>query len=500
MSPAMTLSSASTKAAPQARLATGYRVADAPADDRGVRLSEVLAGLSYALDLTEGQRPGHSVRSCLIGMRIAEVINLPREERSALFYALLMKDLGCSSNAARFAALFGSNDHDLKTNLKHIDWSHALESFRYVIRNAAPGASFLKRAWRVLAVLSHGPEGARSVVRTRCERGADIARQLGLSDATAEAIRALDEHWDGHGQPYELSGEAIPLHARILGLAQTVEVFFSEYGALTAYDMAIARRGTWFEPRLVDAMLSIRADAPFWRELGSGEDIVKLQLVEPPDCVMLAGEDELDQIAEAFAWVIDAKSPWTYRHSHGVADMAMAIGRTLGLSLFELRALRRAALLHDLGKLSVSNLILDKPEKLTDAEFAIMRTHPQHTFEILNRLSCFRSLAGDASSHHERLDGDGYHRGCGANELTRRARILSVADICDALRGSRPYRPGLTPERVLDIMDHQVGTALDAECVAAMRSVLLESPIADPIDVPAARIVATLVEDYQQAA
>ena len=111
-------------------MATRYRAADGRASDNGVRLSQVLAGLSYALDLTEGQRPGHSIRSCLIGMRIAEVINLPREERSALFYALLMKDLGCSSNAARFAALFGSNDHDLKTNLKHIDWSQALESFR----------------------------------------------------------------------------------------------------------------------------------------------------------------------------------------------------------------------------------------------------------------------------------------------------------------------------------------------------------------------------------
>jgi putative nucleotidyltransferase with HDIG domain len=496
----MSPSAADTKTASQTWLATRYRVADGRVDDNAVRLSDVLAGLSYALDLTEGQRPGHSVRSCLIGMRIAEVINLPRDARSALFYALLMKDLGCSSNAARFAALFGSNDHDLKTNLKHIDWSHALKSFQFVIRNAAPGASLLKRAWRVLAVLSNGPEGARSVVRTRCERGADIARQLGLSDATAEAIRALDEHWDGHGQPYRLSGDAIPLYARILGLAQTVEVFFTEYGVLTAYDMAIARRGTWFEPRLVDALLSIRTDVAFWRDLGSCDDLAALQLVEPRDRVMLADEDELDQIAEAFAWVIDAKSPWTYRHSHGVADMAMAIGRTLGLPLFELRALRRAALLHDLGKLSVSNLILDKPEKLTDAEFAVMRRHPHHTFEILNRLSCFRSLAEDASAHHERLDGGGYHRGCRATDLTRRARILSVADICDALRGSRPYRPGLPPERVLDIMDRQVGTALDAECVAAMRTVLLASPMPDPIEVPAARVVPTLVEDYQQAA
>ena len=236
-------------------------------DDRTVRLSDVLAGLSYALDLTEGQRPGHSVRSCLIGMRIADVIGLAPDQRSALFYALLMKDLGCSSNAARFAALFGSHDHDLKANLKHIDWSRALESFRYVVRNAAPERTTLRRIWRVLAVMSRGPEGARAVVRTRCERGADIARQLGLSEATAEAIRALDEHWDGRGQPYALKGDAIPLFARILGLAQTVEVFFTDRGAHAACDMAVARRGSWFDPQLVDALQSIAGDTRFWRDL-----------------------------------------------------------------------------------------------------------------------------------------------------------------------------------------------------------------------------------------
>jgi HD-GYP domain-containing protein (c-di-GMP phosphodiesterase class II) len=129
-----------------------------------------------------------------------------------------------------------------------------------------------------------------------------------------------------------------------------------------------------------------------------------------------------------------------------------------------------------------------------------MRRHPEHTFEILNRLSCFRRLAEDASAHHERLDGRGYHQGRQANELNLRARILSVADICDALRGSRPYRPDLPIDRVLEIMHGQAGTALDAECVAAMRTVLTESSTADPIDIPAARIVPTLVEDYQQAA
>src|ERR1700750_2579939 len=141
-----------------------------------VRRSEVLAGLSYALDLTEGQRPGHAVRSCLIGIRIADALSLSREQRTSLFYALLMKDLGCSSNAARFAALFGAHDQDVKADIAQIDWTRALESFLFVARTSAPGQFFLKRTWRMLGIMARGPEGAREVVETRCERGADIAR------------------------------------------------------------------------------------------------------------------------------------------------------------------------------------------------------------------------------------------------------------------------------------------------------------------------------------
>jgi HD-GYP domain-containing protein (c-di-GMP phosphodiesterase class II) len=465
-----------------------------------VRQGEVLAGLSYALDLTEGQRPGHAVRSCLIGMRIAEALQLSREDRAALFDALLMKDLGCSSNSARFAALFGANDHDLKVDLTRIDWSKALESFRFVARNAAPGQFLLKRTWRLLAIMARGPAGAREVVQTRCERGADIARMLGLADATVHAIRALDEHWDGQGQPYSKRGEEIPLLARILGLAQTVEVFFTTYGVLSAYDMAAARRGTWFDPRVVDALFSIRADGPFWRDLGGDDDMQKLHAFEPEGDSVVATEERLDTIAEAFARVIDAKSPWTYQHSTGVAETAVAMGQRLGFSPYALRVLRRTALLHDLGKLGVSNLILDKPAKLTDEEFRTMQRHPEHTGQILARVSCFSHLAEDAAAHHERLDGRGYHRGLDRTQLSLATRVLAVADIADALRSSRPYRAGLPDERVIDIMRREMSSALDPNCVAALESVLIDSASPEPLAVPAARIVTSLAEDYAQAA
>jgi putative nucleotidyltransferase with HDIG domain len=464
------------------------------------RLSEVLAGLSYALDLTEGQRPGHAVRSACIGMRLGDAIGLDSDQQSHLFYALLMKDLGCSSNAARFAVLFGADDHSVKCDLKVTDWTQPIDAFRFAARNVAPGQFWLRRIWQFIALMSRGPAGARDVVLTRCERGADIARMLAFPDETVKAIRGLDEHWDGSGQPYSLRSDQIPLLARILGLAQTVEVYFATYGVDAAYEMANDRRGAWFDPQLVDALVAIRSDVNFWRSLGTDDAEVMLSSMEPPDRMLSANDDRLDRIAEGFALVIDAKSPWTHHHSRGVADVSVAVARAMGYSDVQLRDVRRAALLHDIGKLGVSSLILDKPGRLTDEEFTVMRRHPDGTREILKRTGCFSPIANMAAAHHERLDGSGYNLGLAKSELPLLSRVLCVSDICDALRASRPYRPGLPVERVLDIMRRDVGTGVDPLCFEALETVLRSDTIAHAGDVPAARYVPALSEDYQQAA
>jgi len=295
-----------------------------------------------------------------------------------------------------------------------------------------------------------------------------------------------------------VKGADIPILGRIVGLAQTVEVFFSTYGVLTAYDLAESRRGTWFDPQLVDALLSIRADAAFWRWLGVGDELSSIASVEPADSVIVADDTYLDLIADAFAKVIDAKSPWTYQHSNGVAEITVGIAHALGFPAGEVRGLRRAALLHDLGKLAISNLILDKPVPLTEAEYEIVRRHPEHTYEILHRVGCFRHLAATAAAHHERLDGLGYHLGLAASSLPMAARVVCAADICDALRTTRPYRLGLSPERVLGVMRREVGTAVDPDCFAALHSVLGTVPQHE--EVPAVQTVRALAEDYHQAA
>lgn len=425
-----------------------------------VRLSEVVSALSYALDITEGQPPGHAVRTCLIGMRMGAVIRLSPEERSALFYALLLKDLGCSSNAARLARIFKADDLALKQAHKLTDWSRGADSARYAYRHARSGEGRVARAWHTVMVGLLEQGSGREMIETRCERGADIAKMLGLAPATQGAIRALDEHWDGAGMPYNRSGDQIPLLGRIAGLAQTVELFSRSYGVSAAYDVARERRGTWFDPALVGVLESFEDDADFWGTIDGADHLDFVSDQEPEDRVILADENRLDQVAEAFARVIDSKSHYTALHSKGVATIAVAVGVASGASTEELVTLRRAGLLHDIGKLGVSNRVLDKPGKLTEAEMMEMRMHTGYTLAILRRVRRFGEFAHVAASHHERLDGSGYHLGLKGPQLPELARILAVADIAEALSAERPYRKALPWDEVLDVMRRQVCKAI----------------------------------------
>jgi HD-GYP domain-containing protein (c-di-GMP phosphodiesterase class II) len=433
------------------------------AHPRQIALSEVLGGLSYALDLTEGEPPGHAVRSCLIGMRLADEIGLDPTTRSHLFYALLLKDAGCSANSARMAALFGADDHRAKRTSKRVNWSGAFPAFVWAARTVAPRGSPRKRLERLLAIKSEG-EVTKALMLARCDRGAEIAYLLGFEDDTAEAIRALDEHWDGRGQPRGLRGEEIPLLGRILCLAQTTEIFHASGGVDAARAVARRRRGGWFDPDLVDVLDATGDDAAFWESLRDG-DITEW---EPTDRMLEADEARLDAIAYAFAGVIDAKSPWTYRHSDRTCMIVLGLAAALGASDDDLSELRRAALLHDVGKLAVSNRILDKPGKLTDAEFAQVREHPLVTQRVLERVPGFGELAPVAAAHHERLDGSGYPRGLRGDELTMPMRLLAVADVYEALTSERPYRAAMRSDQALEVIRVESPHALDQDAAAAL--------------------------------
>jgi putative nucleotidyltransferase with HDIG domain len=425
-----------------------------------IKLSEVIGALSYALDITEGQPKGHAARSCMLGMRIGKELKLGSAESSALFYALLLKDLGCSSNAGRMCYLFGSDDRSIKRNVKTVDWTSFSGSLGYVTHNVADHGSLIDKAKHFARVALGGSKEAKSLIDLRCERGAKIARELEFPELTATAILSLDEHWDGHGHPGGLKGEQIPLLARILNIAQTIEVFIREYNLDAACEMVKERSGTWFDPELATIFLKVKDDSAFWDSYNTDSPADGSAAFEPQDSMLIADAALLDRIAEGFSQVIDAKSPWTYRHSEGVAKISAGIAQIMGYNAEEVRYVRRAALVHDVGKLGISNLILDKPGKLTPEEITEMRRHTFYTYQILSQVNGFRDLAELAAAHHEQLDGKGYHRGLDASQLNTSARILAVADVYEALTAKRPYRQDLTTEEVRTILSKKLGWAL----------------------------------------
>ncbi len=434
-----------------------------------LRQSEVIAALSHALDMTEGNPVGQAERSCLIGMRIAHELQLGPEERYALYYALLLKDVGCSSSAARMCELFGTDDIALKTHGKLVDWTKPAQVVRYTSHHVAGGR--IARAQRTLSVLRSLAAEGKEIVETRCDRGAAIIRSLGFPDASADAVRALDEYWDGRGQPFGLSGEEIPLLARIAGLSQTAEVFFAAHGLAAAHEMVRERRGRWFDPALADVVLAIGPGDRLWEDLVRDDVPAQVLALEPADRVQVLDGAGLDRICEAFADVIDAKSPFTARHSRGVAAYAGAIAEQLGFLPAQRRDLHRSGLLHDIGKLGIPNTILDKPAKLTDEEFARMRKHPAFTEAILAGIPAFEDIASVAAAHHERLDGRGYHRGVPAGDLPLSARALAVADVFEALTADRPYRSPMDPDEAFALARRDAGH-LDQHCVEALAAAL----------------------------
>ncbi|GEC94790.1 MAG: hypothetical protein RLZZ220_1923 [Pseudomonadota bacterium] len=437
----------------------------------GLTLSELIGALSHALDITEGQAEGHCVRSCWIGMHVGRAMGLPDETLWELYYTLLLKDLGCSSNAARICELYLTDDLSFKHDFKTVNGSLP-KVLKFVIGHTGLGAGLTERFKAIAHIVQHGDEIAQELIQTRCTRGADIARQLRFGDGVAAGIHSLDEHWNGGGRPERLKGEAIPVLSRIALLAQVVDVFNVSDGADAACWEVEDRCGSWFDPAVVSAFRRCAADPAFWEQLSAPSLEAAVFALEPGRFVVALDEDYLDEIAIAFGQVVDAKSPYTAGHSARVALYTEGIAAELGLDEQRRRWLRRAALLHDMGKLGVSNAVLDKPGKLDEDEWAAVKRHAQYTESILSRIDAFGELAQVAGAHHERLDGRGYPRGLQAAEISLETRIITTADIFDAITAERPYRGAVPVAKTLAIMREEVDKAIDARCLAALERIV----------------------------
>ncbi len=459
---------------------TGLKTISLAAGESGrLTRSELLSALSCALDLTEGLPSGHSQRACWIGMQLADTIHVPDSQREDLFYAILLKDIGCSSNASRLFNLYGSDDIALKSDFRRVEFDKLLQIFRFILAHTRPDAPLRARLARAVYLGIHSSSLAKDVIEDRCYRGAAILEKMGFPQPVSDAVRSLDEHWDGRGLPQRLSGKEIPLSSRIALMAQVIDIFHSVGGPVQATQEVCERSGTWFDPNLVRAFVSVSAVEGFWTSLSTGRAAAETCRFEAARSAGPVHDAEIDRLVEAFSEVIDAKSSRTAGHSQRVAQIADTLAKTLALPANQRHWIRRAALLHDIGKLGLSNTILDHHGTLSEMEQRRYREHVEIGRRILSGIRSFAPILPIIEAHHERFDGTGFPNALRDDQIPLGARVLAIADQFDWLLSGPGAAPN--PHQAMVQISSQRGTALDPRCVDALAKSVIAGDIHAPL-------------------
>lgn len=430
----------------------------------GVRLSELVAALSLATDLGLGQPQEHIIRQTLLAMRFAELEGLSEEERTAIFYVSLLAWVGCVADAHEMGKWFG-DDLAVRADSYLVDLTGP-PMMRFMIGHVANGSSPIRRLTMIGRFLAGGSNEVRASMASHCEASGDLSLRLGLGPEVRDPLQQAFERWDGKGSPAQLAGDQIARIMRIVHIANDVEALHRLGGVDAASQMLRSRRGTEFDPQLVDSFCTRAGDL-----LGSLEGLEGWDtLIEQHGRLgrQLTG-DELDQALEAFADYADVKSPYTLGHSRGVAELAAAAAGQVGLPTPDVTLVRRAGLVHDVGTIGVSAGILDKSGRLSEAERERIRTHPYLTARTFSKPPALSAIGQLAALHHERLDGSGYPSGLTAGSLPMTARVIAAADVYHALLEPRPHREPLAREGAKRVLDAEVAAGrLDGDAVRAV--------------------------------
>ncbi len=422
-----------------------------------LRLAELMAALSLATDLGMGQPLEQALRTCLIARALGERLGLRGEELSEVYYVALLRFLGCTADAHEMAGMAGGDEIAVRAAIAPVLGGPPREFAAHVVPQVGAGQGPLRRARLVVGMMAGGRERAREGIRAHCELGENLAQRLGLPGGVRAGLGAAFEQWNGGGMPDGLAGEAIPLPARIVFVARDVEVLHRLRGEAGARDAVKDRRGAAYDPAVADAFLGAAGDLVAAAETGSPWEAVLESEPEPRPWVP---EPRLDGVLAAFADFVDLKSPFTPGHSREVAALSAAARPADAVWL------RRAGLLHDLGRAAVPNGIWDKPAPLTEGEWERVRLHPYYSERILGRVKALRPVVAAAGMHHERQDGSGYHRGSQAGDIPVQARILAAADAYQAMTQPRPHRAAMTPDQAASELAAMARSGrLDAEAV-----------------------------------
>lgn len=449
------------------------RVVDLLPQPHRLLLSEVIGSFSYALDMAEGLTPGHSLRCCWLGSKMGQLLALEAEDLWDLYFVLLLKDIGGSSISSKLTLLFECDEKIIKPKLKVLDNNNIVDLLKFIFSNTSIRSNFLTRTAKLLPLILNGKYYLNELFRTRSERGADLVIQLGFNDNVADAIHCLNEHWDGNGQADGIKDHVIPVSSQIALITEVFDVYFQQNGIDCALDEIKKRSGKWFSPELVTILISLlknNHNSTTWQSFTSESNLKQQVYSLQSVTTNLSIDDErLDDIATAFAQIVDSKSPYTNGHSTRVALYTDAIANELGLSVGRRRWLYRGALLHDIGNMGLSNLLLDKQSELSLSEKKEVELHSANTFKLLHHLQSFKELSKVASAHHERLDGKGYPKAMTESKITLETRIITVANIFDNLMIGNGCIESLSLVKVLIIMEKQCDTILDRDCFNAFK-------------------------------
>jgi HD-GYP domain-containing protein (c-di-GMP phosphodiesterase class II) len=449
--------------------------------EQPIRAAEVVGALSLATDLGTGQPLEHALRTAVLAVRLGELAGASAQELVDTYYIALLHASGCTSNSHEAAQLYG-DDIAHRAAFFLIDPTNPAEVLAFYRANIGVGRTPDARAALLEEAIANAAPRAREAFATMCEVAQRFAGWLDLGSSVQAALEYVFARWDGRGFP-DARGDAIPRPMRLLHVARDISLFLSASGPDEARDVVERRAGTAYDPRLAE--LALRNLGDILADLDEARMWEQALASEPFPKIWIAGE-RVDAAFMAIAALTGLKSPWLREHSTGVAELAEAAAWRMGFRTASVTLVRRAALAHDLGRVGVSNAIWEKPGPLGFGEWERVRLHPHFSERAFAQSAALAPIGILAGSHHERLDGSGYHRGMRGPALDEAARILAAADCYGAMREARPYRPALEEAAAeSELLREAAEGRLDPEAVDAVLAAAGHGVRQRPRDLPA---------------
>jgi HD-GYP domain-containing protein (c-di-GMP phosphodiesterase class II) len=438
--------------------------AEAPQADEEVRSAELVAALCLATDLGMGYPLEHGLHTTLVAARLADRLGVDDATASQTYYACLLFHAGCTTDAHVGAEIFGDS---LLTHFTPVMYGSGREVLGGLLRALPePGRPATVRALQVARGLPRMAREQRPHLTAMCEVAQMLAEEVGMPPAVGEILAHTTERWDGRGPLRRAKGEQIALPMRIVHVAVDAVLQRLLGGEAHAVRLVGERAGRGLDPEVAACLTAHAGEILALEEHGSAWD--ETLASEPSAPRMLSGA-ALDRALAAVGNFADLISPYLAGHSAGVAEVAVGAARRCGIDPAGTTTLRRAALVHDVGRVAIGARVWQKPAPLNADESEEVRLHAYHTERVLSRSPFLSALAPLAAAHHERLDGSGYHRGASGAELTLPARLLAAADAYHAMGEPRPHRPALTPEQAAqELCEEAEAGRLDADAVTAV--------------------------------